>query len=132
VRAQKSLVVLDTCNAGAALKLAALTRGPADMKDAISRLMRATGRAVLAATTEKDVAFEGYEGHGVFTYALLQGLRRDADRPERDGRRDGLITIDELSHYVLQEVPRITLQKFHKEIFPMRSVEGHSFPIGGY
>lgn len=133
VRAQKSLVVLDTCQAGAALGLAALTttRGP-EMKDAISRLMKTTGRAVLAATTDKDVAYEGYEQHGVFTYALLAGLRGAADRPERDGRRDQVITIDELSDYVEKEVPRITLQRFHKEIFPMRSVEGHSFPIGGY
>lgn len=133
VRAQKSLVVLDTCHAGAALSLAALatTRGP-EMKDAISRLMRATGRAVLAATSDKDVAYEGYEQHGVFTYALLAGLRGAADRPERDGRRDQVISIDELSDYLQQEVPRITREKFHKEIFPMRSVEGHSFPIGGY
>lgn len=133
VRAQKSLVVLDTCQAGAGLGLAALatTRGP-EMKDAIFRLMKTTGRAVLAATTDKDVAFEGYKEHGVFTYALLEGLRGAADRPERDGRRDGVITIDELSDYLQQEVPRITLEKFHKEIFPMRSVEGNSFPIGGY
>jgi hypothetical protein len=108
-----------------------MTRGP-DIKDALSCLMRATGRAVLAATSDRDVAFEGYRDHGVFTYALLEGLRGAADRPERDGPRDRLITIDELSDYVQQEVPRLTLDKFHKEIFPMRSVEGHSFPIGGY
>ncbi|MGH2357289.1 MAG: caspase family protein [Candidatus Limnocylindria bacterium] len=132
IRAQKSVLVLDTCHAGAALNLAlAMTRG-SDIKDALSRLMRATGRAVLAATSDRDVAFEGYRDHGVFTYALLAGLRGAADRPERDGPRDRVITIDELSDYVQQEVPRLTLDKFHKEIFPMRSVEGHSFPIGGY
>lgn len=52
----------------------------------------------------QDVAFEGYEEHGVFTYALLAGLRGAADRPERDGRRDQVISIDELSDYLQQEV----------------------------
>ena len=44
---------------------------------AISRLQEATGRPVLSVAAEGKPAFEGYEGHGVFTWALLAG-----DRPE--------------------------------------------------
>jgi uncharacterized caspase-like protein len=55
IRAQKSLVILDTCYAGAASKLASFAtavaaRGDLSEKTAITKLRRATGRAVLAAS----------------------------------------------------------------------------------
>jgi uncharacterized caspase-like protein len=84
IRAQKSLLILDTCYAGAASKLASLTtaaaaRGDLSEKTAITKLMRATGRAVLAASSDKQLALEGHQGHGFFTFALLQGLKGQAD-----------------------------------------------------
>ena len=133
IKAQKSLILLDTCYSGAittALKkdlgtlLAA--RGVMAEKVAIDKLMRATGRTVIAAATRRQYALEGYEGHGVFTYALLQGLQGQADG--KNG--DGYITIDELAAYVAEEVPRITLKKWGYEQVPMKQIEGRSFPIG--
>ncbi|MEE8304073.1 MAG: caspase family protein, partial [Candidatus Tectomicrobia bacterium] len=135
IKAQKSLVLLDTCYAGAfrmatsgALPIFAMTKG-LEEKSAIDKLMRATGRAVIAASTERQFALEGYKGHGVFTYALLQGLRGAADTPNARGQRDGYITIDELADYVLDAVPELTMRKWGYEQFPMRQVEGKSFPI---
>jgi len=121
IPALKSLVMLDTCNSGA---LAA--RGLAE-KAAIDRLMRATGRNVLAASSDSGLAMEGYGGHGVFTYALLQGLRGQADQR---GDSDGTVGIDELAEFVSKEVPRITMENWHYEQIPMRKLEGISFPIG--
>uniref|UniRef100_UPI000B7F1AE7 caspase family protein n=1 Tax=Candidatus Entotheonella palauensis TaxID=93172 RepID=UPI000B7F1AE7 len=133
IAAQKSLILLDTCHSGAlttALKgeLGTLfaARGLAE-KGAIDKLMRATGRAVIAASTRRQFALEGHEGHGVFTYALLQGLMGQADGHIK---RDGYITIDELAAYVADEVPRITQEKWRYEQFPMMQLEGRSFPIG--
>ena len=133
IQAQKSLVLLDTCASGTfvtalsgtVIQLAAAR----DMseKGAIDKLMRATGRAVIAASTERQFALEGHAGHGVFTYALLQGLRGEADA---QGDRDGATTVDELSAYVAKEVPRITQQKWGYEQFPMRQFGGLPFPIG--
>ena len=129
VRAQNSLLVLDTCEAGAAVDLAFVAK----MQDAaVSRLVYETGRAVLSATSDNDVALEGYKEHGVFTYFLLEGLRGGADRPEPDGPRDGKITIDELAHYVEYKVPRITLENFGKKVTPESRFMDNFFQIARY
>ncbi|MBK7490747.1 MAG: hypothetical protein IPI17_01235 [Nitrosomonas sp.] len=103
-----------------------LTRGGIGDKSAIDRLMRATGRYVLAATTEKQQALEGHDQHGVFTWALLEGLKGHASRP---GSNDGSISLDELADYVREQVPKITQQKWGFEQIPMRLIQGDSFPI---
>ena len=40
----------------------------------MERLTRATGRTFLTATTDDAPALEGYRGHGLFTYSLLDAL----------------------------------------------------------
>ena len=83
--------------------------------------MRATGRAVLAASSDSQLAFEGYEGHGYFTYALLKGLRGGA----KD--RNGEVSVMGLGKFVSDEVPRLTKDRQ----FPIfESQELHEFPIG--
>jgi uncharacterized caspase-like protein len=133
IKAQKSLVLLDTCYAGALMKATAggtpalfAARG-LEEKGAIDRLMRATGRAMLVASTERQFALEGYDDqHGVFTYVLLQGLRGDA----LPWQSDTIITIDHLASYVMREVPRRTMEKWGYEQFPMQHITGQSFAIG--
>ena len=138
IRAQKSLILLDTCYSGAFTatvagtasnvpNLSRFTRGDLAEKDAIDKLMRATGRAVIAASTEKQFALEGHKGHGIFTYVLLEGLRGEADTR---GQKNGDVSVDELATYVAEEVPRLTLEKWGYEQFPMRDIQGQSFPIG--
>ena len=46
------------------------------------RLAQAMGRTVLAAATDDAPAFEGFHGHGVFTYAILDAVDQ---RTRRDG-----------------------------------------------
>ena len=133
VAANKSLVILDTCYAGKFVNAMAngtrirLASRGASEKAAISRLMKASGRAVLAATTERKWALEGYEGHGVFTYALLQGLKGDAD--ETTGDSNDVTTIDELSAYLRKKVPELSLNKWGIEQFPMRYLSGEPFAL---
>ena len=122
IPAQKSLILLDTCEAGS-LKLAALSRG-LEQKTAIDRLMRATGRAVLAATSDTNMALEGYQQHGVFTFALLEGMKK------ADNNNNQQIEIDELAGFVFELVPKITQKQWGYEQFPMRELQGMSFPIG--
>ena len=128
VPAQKSLLILDTCNAGAYIDgedvRPEVVMRDLGVKTAIGRLMRSTGRAVLAASTSSQMALAGYKGHGVFTYALLQGLRGAAN-----GDRARPVTVDELSAFLDREVPRITEKEWGHEQFPMRDLQGHSFPI---
>ena len=41
---------------------------------ALDRMTQAMGRTVLSASTDDAPALEGYRGHGVFTYAVLDAL----------------------------------------------------------
>lgn len=120
IKAQKSVILLDTCDSGS-FKLA---RG-LDQKTAIARLMKATGRAVLAATGEKELAYESE--HGLFTTALLEGLSK-AGQIE-----DKMIGVKALALYVEERVPELSKQKFGGlEQIPMSNVQEikQDFPIG--
>ncbi len=121
IPAQQSAILVDTCQAGALT----LPRTP-EQQWALDKLRWATGRAIIAATTAQQLAIEGHEGHEVFTYVLLQGLRGEAD----SGRNpDGKVTVDKLATYVIDELPRLTKAKWGYEQLPTRQMEGHSFPL---
>jgi uncharacterized caspase-like protein len=92
-------------------------------KDAIDRLSRLTGRAMIAATADDKMAIEGEGGHGAFTFALLEGLRGKADR-----NGNGTVEVRELADYVEERLPEIT-RKWGYEQFPFSATEGNSFTL---
>ena len=131
ISAQKSIVLLDTCNSGSFVQAQAaspqiITRGLAE-KTAIDKLTKATGRATIAASTETQVALEGYKGHGVFTYALLQALK-EAD--QKNGNHDGVISTAEIASYIDNMVPDLTYKTWGYEQVPQVNLHGREFPIG--
>ena len=102
IKAKKTILLLDTCESGALV--GGYTRSRTDVpagEAAIGRLHEATGRPVLTAAAEGKPAFEGYEGHGVFTWALLDALKNG----DRNG--NGLIELSELVAHVQDKVPMI-------------------------
>ena len=102
IKAKRSVLLLDTCESGALVGGYARSRTEGAVSDAaIGRLHEATGRPVLTAAAEGKAAFEGYEGHGVFTWALLDALRHG----DRNG--DRMIELSELVTHVQDQVPRI-------------------------
>ena len=121
IKAGKTLMLMDTCNAGSFL--GNNTRGLSE-QTAIDRLTRSTGHATIVASSDDQVAMEGYEGHGIFTYILVEGLTGKADT---DG--DGFITLQELSIYAEEEVPRRSYEKWGYEQTPMRNLRRQDFPI---
>ncbi|MEQ1528008.1 MAG: caspase family protein, partial [Methylococcales bacterium] len=131
IPATKTVVLLDTCDSGsftmAARDTGQLTRG-IEQKTGMARLMRATGRAVIAATSDDNMALEGYgnpgDKHGVFTYALLEGLKKS------DTNGNSQIEVNELADFVETRVPEVTKQAWGYEQFPMRETQGMNFPIG--
>jgi uncharacterized caspase-like protein len=102
IQTNKSAVILDTCSAGAFIQ----GRTTISEKAAIEKLALMSGRAVLAASNTEQMAMEGYQGHGVFTYTLLEGLRA----ARADGNGD--ILISALAEFVQTHVPRRTEEKW--------------------
>ncbi len=102
IRAKKVLVLLDTCESGALVGGHARSRfgGPAS-EASIGRLHEATGRPILTAAADGKPAYEGYAGHGVFTWAILDALA-NADR-----NNNGIVELTELVAHVQEVVPTI-------------------------
>ena len=124
IKAQKTLVMLDTCNSGAFISTGA--RGMAE-KTAIDRLSRATGQATIAASSDTQSAMEGYEGHGIFTYVILEGLSGKAD-----ANKDGYVSLSELSQYAEEKVPDYSYAKWGYEQYPQVDLRKQSnFPLVG-
>lgn len=93
----KKLIVIDTCNAGQlgqAMQTALLTRGMSE-DTAMKVLSRAVGSTILSASTSVQEALEGYQGHGLFTWALVQGLQGKADKG-----KTGYVRTTDLAAYV--------------------------------
>ncbi|MGN0729977.1 caspase family protein [Treponema sp.] len=121
IRAQKTLIMLDTCNSGAFVSAA--TRG-IEEKMAIDRLSRATGQAIISASSNDQSAMEGFEGHGIFTYVILEGLSGKAD-----SNRDGYISLLELSTYVEDKVPEYSFEKWGYMQNPQSDLKTANFPL---
>jgi hypothetical protein len=124
IRSGKKLALLDTCHAGKSLDAGTLlaSRGM-DEQDIIERMNRRSGATVLMASETSEQALEGYQGHGVFTYALLQGLQGAASNTE------GFITTDLLKVWIEDQVPEITDKIFHHKQTPFASLAGQGFPV---
>jgi hypothetical protein len=112
IRTKETLLLLDTCNAGSYERAS---------EAGVDRLARFSGRATLAATGADQIALE-VNGHGVFTYAVLEGLTQAADR-------NGVVKVTMLADFVQELVPKITLERWHVKQNPMWIFQGQTFPI---
>ncbi len=116
IRALKQVLVLDTCQSGAALDLLAKqvgfrSLGQAEEK-AARMLARSTGIHLIAAATRQQYAVEiPALGHGVLTQALLQGLGEKSP-PAALPPGQEVLTMKLLSAYVEQQVEELT-EKYH-------------------
>ncbi|MBI5485278.1 MAG: caspase family protein [Deltaproteobacteria bacterium] len=122
IQAMKTLFLIDTCNSGS-FSEAIASRGVSE-KTALSKLARAVGRATIAASSKNQVALEGYEGHGVFSYTLLQGMNGKA------ADKKGEITINQLATFIEETLPELTFKKWGYEQIPQKSLIGSDFSIG--
>lgn len=122
VQAMKSLILLDTCNSGSFAEAIA-SRGMTE-KTAITKLSRAVGRATIVASSKSQVALEGYEGHGAFTWTILEGMKgKTADKGSK-------ITINTLATFIEEELPKLTFKKWGYEQIPQKTLQGMDFQIG--
>jgi WD40 repeat protein len=122
IAARKSILLYDTCESGSLTGETPLVRG-LERVAALERLTRAMGRTVLSAAQDEQPALEGYHGHGVFTFALLDALQR------ADTNSNHLIEITELAAYVDAQVPDISYQTFGVRQVPQMKIVGSNFSL---
>jgi hypothetical protein len=103
-----------------------LLRGGGSVQEtAMEQLQHATGHNLIAAAGSTQSAIEGYKGHGVLTYALLDALTR------KEGQTgDDKVKVGALADYVDEEVPDITQRVWGVYQRPVRKLSGNDFPIG--
>jgi WD40 repeat protein len=124
VPATRKLVLLDTCHAGAMgdAMLEHLTH--IEQRANVRKLSGAVGSTVISATNSDQEANEGEDGHGLFTWVLLQGLSGSADTSKQ-----GFIKNLDLALYADREVPKIAEKHFHASQNPDLHSAGQSFQI---
>ncbi|WLP93359.1 caspase family protein [Psychrobacter sp. M13] len=123
VNTNKKLILLDTCDSGGSIDAGQLliSRG-LDDQDVIDTMQRKSGATVIMASTDKQKALEGYQGHGVFTYGLLQAFNGAGDM-----NKDGYMKTGELSNYIEDEIPTIAQRAFSQPQYPTSSMIGNGF-----
>jgi hypothetical protein len=105
VRAERVVTFVDTCHsAGLSGAQIVTTRGLENnlINLYASRLFTETGRAVLTSSDVNELSQESPRwggGHGIFSWALLEGLRGEAD-----ANSDRFVTAGELFNYVHDRV----------------------------
>jgi len=122
---QKAIFLMDICHAGT---VGPRKRGRVTSEDVIKQLSDGTGTIVFASSSgaESSLEDESYGGgHGAFTYALLEGLKGQADLEAGD--ENGTVTIQELVNYTARKVIQITDGVQHPNIPSMVNVS--DFPL---
>ncbi len=123
IQARRSVLLYDTCESGSLTGDRIAERGLGRVT-AIDKLTRAMGRTVLSASTDDAPALEGYRGHGVFTYALLEAMNgADVNGNEQ-------IEVTELAAYVDDRVPAISHETFGFRQVPQMRIVGSNFAVG--
>jgi WD40 repeat protein len=127
IQVRKSILIYDTCESGTVAADREASRGLAAIEEqatAIEKLRHATGRTVLAASAETQPALEGYKGHGVLSYAVLEALEKGPVN------KDGLIEVTGLIAFVDDEVPALSYEAFKRRQVPQAKFAGSNFAFG--
>ena len=105
------LYVADACYSGLSIGTRSVGLSP-ETRDYVRQVTQRPVRVALVAGNSGQEAHE-YQGQGLFTYFLLQGLQGGAD-----ANKDGLVTTDELAAFVKPNVAQIAAQQFKAQQHP--------------
>lgn len=101
LQALNVVLLLDTCYSGAFID--AKTQGNSlAQKTALERLAHTSGQVILTASANSQTAGEGWKGHGIFTYAIIEALAGKANH-----NVDNAISVKEIAQYISSEIPNI-------------------------
>jgi len=126
VRANKQVVILDTCAAGAAVtKFLEKRAVSGDTVRALERLKDRAGSHVLMGSAADAVSYEASQyGQGVLTYALLQGMKGEA---LREGE---FVDVSQLFQYARDTVPQLARNIGGIQKPKYYAPEAESFDVG--
>ncbi|OJX79450.1 MAG: hypothetical protein BGO92_13330 [Magnetospirillum sp. 64-120] len=120
--ADRTLLLLDTCHSGTAVSPLKDYRGMKSLR----LLARSVGTHILAATDRDQYAIELAKlGHGIFTYALLEGLKGKADTAPADGS----VSAGEIIRYVEEKVPMLAAKYTDYAQYPTGYSRGKDFAV---
>lgn len=119
--ARRQVVIIDACHAGQAASGFA-SRGAGEQR-ALWQLHRASGVAVIAATTaEQDASEAATLGHGLFTAAALEALASGAVAGQP-------LTIADFAACVGRRVPELAERLHRPAQYPVCLMQGQDFPL---
>ena len=122
LRAKRMVILIDTCHSGGVdpgqtSSFRQLERGENNTFSIYAeKLFSGEGRALLTSSDVNEISEEGTKwggGHGVFTWAVLEGLRGIADV-----NRDRVITTGELFDFVSNRVRQETNARQNPRALP--------------
>ncbi len=117
-KAQKIFVVIDACKSGRMI----LALRSDEYRRALVQLARSTGTYIISSSTDKQYAAEMKSlGHGVFTYAVLEGLKGGAGKKK--------VTVEGLIHFLKERLPELTTKHRGAAQYPVSWGSGMDFPL---
>jgi len=100
IKSLSQLFIFDTCHAGG---VDTIISGLYDAR--MSVLAKKMGLHIYASANSFQEAQDGYQGNGLFTYTLLDGLN---NKKEADKNNDKIISLVELGEYAKQTTSEIS------------------------
>ena len=107
IKSLSQLFIFDTCHAGG---VDYIVSGLYDAR--MSVLAKKMGLHIYASANSKEQAMDGYQGNGLFTYTLLDGLNNNKNA---DKNKDNKISLTELGEYSKQTTTDISKKIGHSQ-----------------
>lgn len=107
IKSLSQLFIFDTCHAGG---VDYIVSGLYDAR--MSVLAKKMGLHIYASANSKEAAMDGYQGNGLFTYTLLDGLNNNKNA---DKNKDNKISLVELGEYTKQTTTDISKKIGHTQ-----------------
>jgi len=107
IKSLSQLFIFDTCHAGG---VDYIVSGLYDAR--MSVLAKKMGLHIYASANSKEAAMDGYQGNGLFTYTLLDGLNNNRNA---DKNKDNKISLVELGEYSKATTTEISKKTGHQQ-----------------
>jgi uncharacterized caspase-like protein len=107
IKSLSQLFVFDTCHAGG---VDTIVSGLYDAR--MSVLAKKMGLHIFASAGSVQTAMDGFQGNGLYTHTLLQGIANGSDV---DTKKDGIVTVTKLGQYSKDKTTEISTRLGHPQ-----------------